>query len=264
MPDTSSWIAAVRTSHDRFAALVAPLGEGEVTGRSYDTDWSIADVASHLGSQAEIFGMFLESGLTGAPAPGAEAFGPIWDRWNALRPVTQVADSVRANEAFVSRVEGLSDAEREAFSMSLFGSEQDLGGLLAVRLGEHALHVWDVAVALDPATTVAADAVALLIDTAPATAARAGKGVTEIGPVTVKTIDPSRRFRLTVGSEVVLAPLDDEVADDEVAADEVAAGVELPAEALLRLVSGRLDPAHTPAGADEEQLALLRPLFPGF
>lgn len=259
MPDPSSWIAAVRASHDRFAALVAPLGDEEVTGRSYDTDWSIADVASHLGSQAEIFGLFLESGLTGDPAPGGEAFGPIWDRWNALAPATQVADSVHADEAFVSRLEGLDDAERRAFSTALLGSEQDLAGLVAVRLGEHAMHVWDIAVALDPAATMAADAVTLLIDTAPAAAARAGRGVAEIGPLVITTSDPSRRYRLTVRSDVVLAPADDASAGD----DTAAAAVELPAEALLRLVAGRLDAAHTPAGADEAQLALLRPVFPG-
>lgn len=256
MPDVSSWITAVRASHDRFAGLVAPLDEKAVTGPSYDTEWSIADVASHLGSQGEIFGLFLESGLTGTPAPGGAAFGPIWDRWNALPPATQVTESVLGDERFVRRVEGLSDAERDAFSMDLFGAEQDLSGLLATRLGEHALHVWDIAVALDPGATVAADAVALLVNELPARAVRGGKAVVAVGPLTVATSDPPRRFTLTVGEDVVLAAVD---GDGDGGAD-----LELPAEALLRLVFGRLDPTHSPAGADEARLAVLRQDFPGF
>jgi hypothetical protein len=35
-------------------------------------------------------------------------------------------------------------------------------------------------------------------------------------------------------------------------------------EALVRLVYGRLDPAHTPAGADDADFDDLRQLFPGF
>jgi uncharacterized protein (TIGR03083 family) len=258
MPDVSIWITAVRDSHDRFTDVVAPLDETEVTGPSYDTEWSIADVASHLGSQGEIFGMFLESGLTGAPAPTGAAFGPIWDRWNALAPALQVTESIRVNEGFVSRVEGLSDADRGAFSMDLFGSRQDLAGLLATRLGEHALHVWDVAVALDPAATVAPGAVALLIDRVPAMAARAGKPVAEVGTLTLATSEPSRRFTLSVADAVSLT------AADDTAPPTGATDLELPAEALLRLVTGRLDAAHTPAGVDEARLAVLRPVFPGF
>ena len=40
----------------------------------------------------------------------------------------------------------------------------------------------------------------------------------------------------------------------------------MPAEALLRLAYGRLDPAHTPARstADPADLDQLRAIFPGF
>jgi hypothetical protein len=45
------------------------------------------------------------------------------------------------------------------------------------------------------------------------------------------------------------------------------ANVTIPAEALLRLIYGRLDPDHTPAGAitlDGVDLDALRAVFPGF
>ncbi len=38
----------------------------------------------------------------------------------------------------------------------------------------------------------------------------------------------------------------------------------ISAEALIRLVYGRLDPDNTPAEATDERLGLLRTAFPGF
>jgi hypothetical protein len=34
------------------------------------------------------------------------------------------------------------------------GADLDIAGLAGLRLGEHALHTWDIAVALDPAATL--------------------------------------------------------------------------------------------------------------
>ena len=121
MPDAAVWIAATRSSHERFVALLFVLDNAGVTAQSYDTDWTIADVASHLGSGAEIFGLFLDTGFAGEPAPGGEVFGPIWDRWNALPPTEQVRASIDANAAFVARIETLSDADLAAFPLSMFG-----------------------------------------------------------------------------------------------------------------------------------------------
>ncbi len=265
MTDDARWIAALRTSHDRFAGLVGGLSTDEVTGPSYDDEWTIADVASHLGSQAEIFEPFLEAGLTGAPTPGNDSFPPIWDRWNAMAPADQVRESVERNEAFVQRLEGLSDDERSAFRVPLFGSDQDLAGFAALRLGEHAVHTWDVAVALDPAATVSADAVDLLVDGIDQRLARVGQPVDGAAPVVVETTAPDRRFHLELQPAVrVAAPSGPSAADGAGSADG-AADVTLPAEAFLRLVFGRLDPAHTPAPlADDATLATLRRAFPGF
>jgi uncharacterized protein (TIGR03083 family) len=255
MTETSVWIAAVRSSHDRFALLVRPLDAQAVQAPSYDDDWTIAQVASHLGSQAEIFTLFLQAGLAGDEPPGGEVFPPIWDRWNALPPEHQVSESVATNEEFVRRLEGLSESERAKFSLSLFGSQLDLAGLAGLRLGEHAVHTWDVAVALDPTATVAPDAVELLLDTLDTTAARSGKPSGSLSEVVIETSAPQRRYLLTAAPEVALAP----------DTGSGPATVELPGEALLRLVYGRLDPDHTPAqvvGADT--LEELRQVFPGF
>ena len=254
--DTDTWVRAVRSSYDRFAGLLRPLTAAEVEGPSYASEWTIADTASHLGSQAEIFRLFLDAGLSGTPAPGGDAFGPVWDRWNALPPIEQVRGSVAANEAFVSRVEGLPAERRERFALVAFGQELDLAGLLALRLGELAVHTWDVAVALDPTATLAPDAVAVLVDGLPATARRAGRAVDGQAPLVLVTTAPARTFVLDLADPVSLRPGEPEDAPG-------APPLVLPAEALIRLVYGRLDVAHTPPGVDDPRLGVLRSAFPG-
>ncbi|MCW2525540.1 MAG: hypothetical protein JWM76_400 [Pseudonocardiales bacterium] len=255
MPNNSEWIKAVRNSHDRFTALVQPLNADEVAAPSYASEWSIAQVASHLGSQAEIFELFLEAGLSGTPTPGGDVFGPIWDRWNALSGEQQVTESVRADEALVTRLEQIPDSVRESFALSMFGSELDLDGLAAMRLGEHALHTWDIAVALDPTATVSPDAVDLLIDRLPQTAARAGKPIAEADATEIDTTAPERHFVLNTAPEVAL------VAGEPATSDSLT----LPAEAFVRLVYGRLDPDHTPPWVEADaRIDALRTVFPGF
>jgi hypothetical protein len=125
-----------------------------------------------------------------------------------------------------------------------------------MRVGEHAVHTWAVAVALDPAATVAPDAVGLLIDTLGPLAARTGKPDGKQRRVRVVTSDPKRQFVLETGEAVSLEESDGEPGLPE---------LRLPAEAFVRLVYGRLDPAHTPpVEADGVDLDELRAIFPGF
>ena len=62
-PDARTVIASVRNSHERLVSLVKPLTPQELRRRSYASEWSIAQVLSHLGSQAEIFETFLAAAL---------------------------------------------------------------------------------------------------------------------------------------------------------------------------------------------------------
>jgi hypothetical protein len=181
---------------------------------------------------------------------------PIWDRWNELSPRSQLADSVEANEHFIARLEHLEPDQRDAFTLSLFGSDVDLADLTALRVAEHVLHTWDIAVALDPAATLAQDAVELLIDSLPRRAAGAGLPVPGGRPVQVVTVDPVRTYALALNPKVTLTTLDAVTPDAAVA--------RMPAEAFLRLVAGRLDPEHTPLGVDAPDLDQLRQAFPGF
>ena len=254
------WISALRHSHDRLRAAVEPLSPDHLEQRSYASEWSIAQVLSHLGSQAEIFGMFLDAGLTGQDPPGREQFEPIWDRWNGKAPQDQASDALRADHATLERFESLDADQRAKLHLSLFGMELDAAGLARMRVSEHAIHAWDVLVALDPAATVSADAVALLIDTLDELAARSGKPDGQQRKVRVSPTSPERQLILETGEAVTLTP-----ADDEGTPDLGVSELRLPAEAFVRLVYGRMDEAHTPhvvtAGVELDEL---RPLFPGF
>lgn len=257
-PDPKAWIAVLRSSHDRLSGRVEPLLPDGVEAPSRASEWSIAQVLSHLGSQAEIFSGILEAAVAGDDLPGPEAFPPIWDAWNSRSPVEQVVDSVAANEAFQKKVEALSDQKLGALRFALFGMDLDITGFLRMRLSEHAVHSWDVVAALDPAATVAPDAVDLLIDTLPTMAARAGKPQDVAMRIRVVTSDPARDLVLVVDDPVRIEPW------DEGSADGV---LRLPAEAWLRLVYGRLDDEHTPTvelEGDGLTLDRLRSVFPGF
>jgi uncharacterized protein (TIGR03083 family) len=257
MPDSRPWLAAVRSSHDRLTALMTGLSPAEVAAPSYASEWSLAQVLSHLGSQAELFWLLLEAGFSGGAAPGQETMRPIWERWDALPPAVQVSASVDANERLVRRFESLDAAQISAFHVSAFGREMDFVGLLRARLSEHAIHTWDVAVALDASAVLAPDAAALLVDYLPEMAARVGKPAARPATLAVSTTDPERHFTLATGG-VHLEPRTEQV---------TSGFLRLPAEALFRLVYGRLDPAHTPAlllSSPAVTLDDLRSVFPGF
>jgi uncharacterized protein (TIGR03083 family) len=254
----NAWLSAVKASHRRVADLVAPLSDDEVSQPSYADEWTIADVLSHIGSGAEIFSAVLAAGVEGREAPGIEEFQPIWARWNAKSPPDQVHDAITADAAFIAAIDALDPEQRASWRIDMFGSQQDLAGLLRFRLGEHALHTWDVAVMGDPEATVAADAVELLVDTLEGMVQHAGKPIDEPIVVLVTTEAPARQLLLQAsGDGVTLTQLGGD--------DDTEATVTLPAEAFVRLIYGRLDDDHTPpldiTGVDLDNL---RRAFPGF
>jgi uncharacterized protein (TIGR03083 family) len=255
--DPRTLIRVLRNSHDRLASLVRPLSPEQLTAQSYDTDWTIAQVLSHLGSGAEIATLSLAAALGGRGQVDRDAFPAIWEAWNNRSPETQAADSLTWDEEYVRRLEQLTDAELDSISLDLFGRRLDAAGLIRMRLGEHAVHVWDVAVSIDPRATVADDAVPLVFGHIVGLFQYAAKPAGDSFRVRVRTTEPARDYLLTVADPVTLS--------EWVPGAEVDGELQLPAEALLRLFYGRLDPDHTPAhSAEGIDLDRLRRVFPGF
>jgi uncharacterized protein (TIGR03083 family) len=259
-PTFDAWLDALEASHRRLVDVVSGLSGEQVVGPSYDTEWSIAQVLSHLGSGAELFSLFVQAGLAGEPAPGMDRFQPVWDKWDAKVPTRQATEALAEDRSFLDHLQGLDAEQRSSWAMSMFGTDRTLTDLVMMRLGEHALHTWDVAVIPDPSTVVAPDAVALLIDTQVPLVERLARPVEQPLRVHVVTQQPGRHFLLAGDADPVqLRALGDET---EARGDPV---LDLPSEAFIRLISGRLDREHTPPLAHTGVvLDDLRRLFPGF
>jgi uncharacterized protein (TIGR03083 family) len=244
-------LTALTASVERLRELVSSLGLDERRAQAYPSEWTVADVLSHLGSGAVISTGRVDEVL-GGHAVEPE---PIWAEWNAKDPDAKTTDALAADRAFIERLEAMTDNEREQFSAQMGPMTLDLPMFLRLRLNEHTLHSWDIAVTFTPDAELAGDAVGLVLETIPMIAGFAGKPTGKTTSLLVATTEPDRRFVIKLTAEgVSLSPTDDAEHPD----------LELPAEALIRLVYGRLDPDHTPTvkGADDN-LNALRRAFPG-
>lgn len=250
---------ALRNSHELLVAVLGPLDDEQVAGPSYDDDWTIAQVASHLGSGAETFELFVSAGLAGRPAPGSDTMKPMWDSWNAKPAPDQARDGLAADESFLQHLESLSTDDVNGWKLDFFGSQRTLLDLLLMRLSEHTVHTWDIAVALDPTATLPDDSAELVVDCLEQVVARSGKPAPDPVTIGVVTTQPDRAFRLDLaGGPAALAPADGHPAG-------TGPTVKLSSEALIRLVYGRLDPEHTPSSVETSGIDLdtLRRTFPG-
>jgi uncharacterized protein (TIGR03083 family) len=255
-------ISALRTGHDALAGVVADLPAEGLTGPSGASEWTVADVLSHLGSGAEIGLATLEASLAGAAAPGNDFNKGVWARWNAMPPQEHADSFLKSNEALVNRYQGLDEQTRQTQRIKIFLPDPvDVATAAAFRLNEFTLHSWDVRVGADPAAVLDTDAVPSLLDVAPYMFGWLGRPKDVLAGnrvvVAVHTIDPARDFGLEITDKVALGD----------APGEPDATLSLPAESWLRLVAGRLGPANTPAGVSTSgaiTLDQLREIFPGY
>ena len=250
-------IAALRANHDRLAEVVAGLTPEQLTGPSGASDWTVADVLSHLGSGAEIGWYRIKAAATGEriDAPDNQE---VWDRWNGMDPADQASSFVQSDEQSVATFEGLSPEQRDSITIDLGFLPQPvpLDTALGMRLNEQALHGWDVEVGLDPAATLTDESAALLAEHFSSTMSFLLGFVGKpdgVGPARVGLADHT----------VVIA----ETVTLEAGAADTTATFEGPLEAGIRLLAGRLGVDHTPDGVavtGNVTLDDLRTAFPGY
>lgn len=257
----SAPVRALRSSHDQLASLAAGLDEAAATRMSYCSEWTIAQVYSHLGSGAEINLEWLRAAREHTEPIGQDAMQTIWATWNARGPQEQVTEAIRSDARLVEAYEAMSAEELAAAGITLFDGmlQLDGEGLALFRLPEHALHTWDVAVALDPSARVAPYAVDLLIDGLAGRTGWMAKPSGATWSVRIETTDPVRTVTLTATPESVTLENGGSEQPDGV--------VRMTSEALLRLVFGRLDESSADGvdvSAAKVTLADLRAVFPGF
>src|SRR3954447_21113128 len=188
-------LPALQSSVDHLHQLVTGMGDDDLERSAYPTEWTIADVLSHIGSGAVIFLRRLEDSLRGQSVPDDFAPG-VWDAWNAKSPTEQGADALVADRQLTDRITEVSAGPDTDVKFSLGPLTFDLAGLTGLRLNEHALHTWDVEVALDPSATVQRPAVGIIVDNLELIARFTGKptGTTRSPPIHVP--DPDRDFAI--------------------------------------------------------------------
>ncbi|MBP2707518.1 maleylpyruvate isomerase family mycothiol-dependent enzyme [Microbispora sp. RL4-1S] len=260
-------IKTLRAGADDLASFVRSRTPDDLARGSGASEWDVSQVLSHLGSGAEISLATLEGALAGGGAPEREWITGVWARWDGRSRTERAEAFLDANEALVSRLEGLDEETRERLRVPLWfpGDPLDLAGFVGMRLTEFTYHVWDVKVAFDPEAALDPAAVDLLVDNAGTLLRWAGKAEGLGGrraTIEVRLGSPERVFGLEIGEAVA-------VADVPAEPDAV---LTAPAEWWLRLVSGRHAPEHTPAnveligksGGDALTIDDLRRVFPGF
>ena len=224
---------------------------------AYPSEWTVADVLSHLGSGAEIALRRLDDGLAGRTVP--EDYPPsVWAAWNAKSPRAKADDCLARDQAFMDRLASLTDRERAAASFPLGRLTLDLTGFVGLRVNEHVLHTWDVEVAFDPSAQLPPEPVELVIDNLDLVGRFTAKPTGDVRTITVLTRAPERGFTVHLTPDAATFTAID---------PPVRADVTLPAEAFIRLVYGRLDADHRGDAdadvGDPAALDQLRRVYPG-
>ncbi|WP_181802990.1 maleylpyruvate isomerase family mycothiol-dependent enzyme [Streptomyces shenzhenensis] len=256
-------IAALRSTHDYLTAVVHGLASADLARPSGASAWDVSQVLSHLGSGAEISLAVLEGALNASGSPDADFNKSVWGRWDDKSPTERAEDFVAANEALVSRYEGLDAQTRKELTVDLgfLPVAADVATVAGIRLTEFAHHTWDVEVAFDHEAPLLSAATGLLLDQAGPFLNFLGKAdALDSRPVriTVHITAPERTFGLEVGDSLKLTDVP----------DRPDAVLDAPAEWWLRLTTGRHTPAHTPRNVSLTSASLtlddLRRVFPGF
>ena len=151
--ETEAHVDALRSSVARLRDLASTIDADQLAGRAYPTEWSVADVLSHIGSGAVIMQRRLEDSLAHLATPDDFA-PPIWETWNAKDPAAKRDDALTADAELLARIDAVTAAERRGFTLVMgplsFGFDQ----FVDLRLNEHSFHTWDIEVARDPAARI--------------------------------------------------------------------------------------------------------------
>jgi uncharacterized protein (TIGR03083 family) len=257
-------IEADHRTYQRIARLVGTLTDDDLTRPSGASEWTIAQVLSHLGSGAEITLETLRAAHAGVDR-AADANASVWDRWNAMSPRERADGYVRAGRELDQAYAELDSTRRSDLRIPLAFLPEPAGidVFTGMRLNEAALHAWDVEVAFDPTATIPDDVAAVLVEQylgplsfllgfAAKPDQLPGRPVT----LTVRTTAPDRTLGLELGERTRLTDAP-ERSDGE---------LHLPSEALPRLLTGRLRASDAPGIRVDGPMSLddLRRVFPGY
>jgi uncharacterized protein (TIGR03083 family) len=247
-------LKALHASVAHLGEVVEKIDPSKYESSAYPTKWSIADTMSHIGSGAVILSRGFDD-VVAANEADPDFNQSTWDEWNAKEPAAQVADALVADGALLDRLQMLDEEGRDAFAFSMGPMAFDFDGFVGLRLNEQVLHTWDIEVTLDAKATLPEQAAAVLLNNLAMFVGFSGRPSGEVIDLHINTTDPVRAFVLAFGEDSL------KLTDNEHGGH---VDLEIPAEALVRLVGGRLDAKHTPRGIDVQHLDALRTAFPGY
>ncbi|HSZ42451.1 MAG TPA: maleylpyruvate isomerase family mycothiol-dependent enzyme [Trebonia sp.] len=262
MSNADAVIAALRSGYEGLADFVVTLSDADLATPSGAAEWDVSQVLGHLGSGAEINHATITAAIAGRPNPGLDFARSVWARWDGMGRRDRADGFQSANEALVGLYESLDSHTRENLRIEMGFLPQPVDVAMAgrLRLSEFTLHAWDVRVGFDKTATLLPAATTLI---APGVAQMAGwlgkpEAIKEQAVIRVTTTAPDLDLALR---------LTDQVKVDTDLPAEPDGVLSLPAEAWVRLVTGRLSPDYTPAGITATaaaDLEALRKVFPGF
>jgi uncharacterized protein (TIGR03083 family) len=256
-------IDADHRTYERLARLVASLADHQLTRPSGASEWTVAQVLSHLGSGAEITLDSLRAAQEGRDRAD-DANEAVWARWNAMSPREQADGYLRAGRELDRAFAELGPVQRAELRvpMGFLPQPADIDLFSGMRLNEAALHAWDVEVAVDPPATVPPDVAAVLVD----------QYLGPLGFLLRFTAKPNQigdrpvtlTVRATAPERTVALRLTD-TAELTEATGQADGEVTLPLEAMPRLLSGRLRASDTGIVVNGPvSLEDLRRVFPGY
>jgi uncharacterized protein (TIGR03083 family) len=261
-PLADSTIDADHRTYERLARLVATLSDDQLTQPSGASEWTVAQVLSHLGSGAEITLDTLRAAQAGTERAG-DANNAVWDRWNAMSPREQADGYLRAGRELDQALAQLDPAQRTDLRIPMAFLPEPAGVELftGMRLNEAALHAWDVEVAFDRAATLPDDVAVVLVEQYQGplafllgfTAKTAELGTRPV-TLTVRAASPDMTLGLSLDEQ---ARLTDAPAESD-------GELHLPVAALPRLLAGRLRPADEFRVEGPVTMDDLRRVFPGY
>ncbi len=263
MSSADTIISALRTGHDSLTELVSTFSDDDLARQSGAAEWDISQVLSHLGSGAVIAQATVQAALDGKPNPGRDFNMTIWDRWNAMSPRQRADGFLLSSRDLTVLFESMNADTREELriDMGFMPAPVDVATAARLRLSELTLHAWDVRVGFDEHATLAPEATDPLLQSTGGMLGWISKPAELNGRhmvIQVATSQPASVFTLH---------LDTQISMDFDVQKQPDGTLALPAEAWLRLVAGRLPPAHTPssvATTGAADLDLLRQVFPGY
>ena len=262
MNNADAIIAALRSGYDSLAGLVSGYSDQQLAGPTGADDWDVSQVLSHLGSGAEIAQNGLHAALERRPGPGVEFNKTVWARYDGAGRRERLEWFLAANEALTQSYESLSEETRATLKieMSFLPAPVDVATAASGRLSEFALHSWDVRVGSDAAATIAPEATRQLLPRTVLSGGFLGKPDALDGKralIAVTTTDATE-LALHLGEQISVSAGAPEQSDGTLT---------LPAEAWIRLLTGRLKPPYLPAEitmTGTTDLDLLRRVFPPF